>query len=184
LCPRPRRGSGQSVVEFALVLPLLLFVLLAVADFARIYTAMLTVESAAREAADYGTFGAERWRQDTYATVTEPEMERRACLAASNLTGYVGSGASCTNPDFDYCITPGSTPGLACTRPPAEADHCEDPNRPDPCRVTVRMTYDFDILVPLRIEMLGVELGLPSTITFTRDSTFAMTDIQLATPAP
>jgi hypothetical protein len=31
---------------------------------------------------------------------------------------------------------------------------------------------------------MGVSIGLPSTITFQRDSTFAMTDIDLSTATP
>jgi hypothetical protein len=32
------------------------------------------------------------------------------------------------------------------------------------------------------IDFFGVRLGFPQSITFSRDSTFAMTDIDLATP--
>jgi hypothetical protein len=42
--------------------------------------------------------------------------------------------------------------------------------------VTVRLTYDFHLFTP-------VNIALPTTLTFYRDSTFAMTDIDLA-PAP
>ena len=45
---RPRRppASGQSVVEFALVLPILAILMLAIVDLGRIYTTMVSVESA------------------------------------------------------------------------------------------------------------------------------------------
>lgn len=83
----PQRG--QSIVEFTLVLPVMLILLLGIVDLARIYTTMLSVESAAREAADYGTtLGAGKWQSPTPADTTVAEMERRSCVASSNLTDY------------------------------------------------------------------------------------------------
>src|SRR5512134_1974907 len=104
------RSAGQSLVEFALITPLMLILLLAIVDFARIYTTMMSVESAAREAADFGTtLGAAKWEDATYPG-TVAEMKRRACVAATNLPDYVGAsdGSDCTNPSFEYCLTPGS----------------------------------------------------------------------------
>jgi hypothetical protein len=53
----------------------------AVADFARLYTTMTTIESAAREAADYGSFDSSYW---TDPTSTQAQMTHRACMASSN----------------------------------------------------------------------------------------------------
>src|SRR5688572_33461923 len=90
---RPSSQRGQSVVEFALIAPIMIFILFAILDLARIYTTMMSVESAAREAADYGTtLGAERWQTGAIAT-TESEMRRRACIAASDLPDYEGIDA-------------------------------------------------------------------------------------------
>jgi hypothetical protein len=49
---RPRSERGQGLVEFALVLPLLMILLLGVADFGRIFSAGITLEAAARDAAE------------------------------------------------------------------------------------------------------------------------------------
>jgi hypothetical protein len=48
----------------------------------------------------------------------------------------------------------------------------------------VTLHYDFHLLAPLNFQFMGVEYGIPSTISFDRDSSFAMTDIDLAPGAP
>jgi hypothetical protein len=172
------------VTEFALVLPLMLLIMMGVIDFARLYTTMISVESAAREAADYGTtYGAARWSADNLID-TERRMEERGCVAASALADYVDAddlpGSGCQNPSFSYCVTPADGAPCAALNP---ADVCEDPARPTPCAVTVTMRYDFHLLVPFRVEMLGTTWGLPSAISFQRDSTFAITDIEAPMPS-
>jgi Flp pilus assembly protein TadG len=189
LRPLTRRGTasrGQSVVEFALVLPIMVLVLLATVDFARVYTTMMNVESAAREAADYGTtLGAGKWQAGAPMDDTVAEMQRRACVAASDLPDYADSDTDpangCTNPAFAYCMTP--TTGGTCG-PVDPVDGCEIPTRPQPCTVTVTLTHVFRLFAPLNIQVGGSEFGFPSTITIVRDSTFAMTDIDLAPVAP
>lgn len=176
----PQRG--QSIVEFTLVLPVMLILLLGIVDLARIYTTMLSVESAAREAADYGTtLGAGKWQSPTPADVTVAEMQRRACVASSNLTDFVPATGGCSNPSFSYCVT--SSPGGSCG-PLDPSAGCEDPLRSSPCIITVTLHYDFHLLAPLNFQFMGVQYGIPSTISFDRDSSFAMTDIDLAPGAP
>jgi len=52
---RPRnRQRGQSLVEFALVLPILLFVVVAIADFGRIFATGVDLEAATRDGAETG----------------------------------------------------------------------------------------------------------------------------------
>ena len=181
-----RRAAGQSVVEFTLILPIMLFVLVGIIDFARIYTTMMAVESAAREAADYGTtLGAGKWQAGAPMDGTVQEMERRACVAAADLPDYADPDndpqtGGCTNPSFAYCMT--ATVGGACG-PVDPTNGCEDPLRATPCTVTVTLTHDFHLLAPIGIDFHGMHLGLPTTLTFQRDSTFAMTDIGVA-PGP
>jgi len=47
-----RTSRGQSLVEFTLILPIMLIILLVVGDFGRLFAAGITVESAARNAAE------------------------------------------------------------------------------------------------------------------------------------
>lgn len=183
---RTRRSNerAQSVVEFAIVVPIMVVLLVAIIDFARIYTTMMTVESAAREAADFGTtLGAERW-DSTLRTGTVVEMERRACIAASNLPDYADAdndpATGCSNPAFACEIV--DTGGDCEIYDPA--DTCEDPIREPPCQIKVTTTYEFHLFAPIRFEILGASIGLPASITVQRDSIFAMTDIELASTPP
>jgi hypothetical protein len=166
---RRRSSAGQSVVEFALIAPLLLFFVVAIADLGRLYVSAVAVEAAAREAADYGSFKAEYWMPVNVAT-TAAEMERRACSAAagSHLEGYAEppgtiDHATCSNPTFSYTLEPdASLP-------------CFDPTLEPPCIVHVRMEYDF--------KMIGVLPPLPETFHLRRDSRFAVSDL-VVPPAP
>jgi len=164
----------------------MLILLFGIFDLSRIYTTMMSVESAAREAADFGTeLGAPRWAPGSY-DVTLAEMERRACVAASDLPDYVGSSTSCTNPKFDWCLI--ETIGGDCTKPDLDdaANTCDDPDREPPCYVRVTLSHTFKLFIPFHIDFFGVDLGLPASLSFERDSTYAMTDIKApgASPSP
>jgi len=182
-----RHARGQAVVEFALIAPLMIVIMLAVVDMARVYTTMIAVESAAREAADYGTFGSQRWNPTLYNLTpdgTEAQMERRACRTASNLPDYVGPDDNCTNPTFRYELS--GDRGATWTPSPTIADvtalACDDDVRLPPCWVRVTLHYDFHLIVPLHLDAFGVSLGLPNTLSFDRSSTFPVTDLELPTP--
>lgn len=171
---------GQSIVEFALVLPLLVFLMVGIVDLGRIYTTMLSVESAAREAADYASFGSQKWAPAPAVTNTEVEMQRRACVASSDLTDYAGPDSACTNPSFSYQLSQdrGATwTDYAATA--GSASPCNNTSREPPCWVRVTLTYQFKLLVPLNFEVFGVRYGVPNLLTFSRSSIFPMTDLSL-----
>jgi len=157
--------TGQSVTEFALIMPFLLLLVLAIGDFARWYSTAITIESAAREAADYGAFTAERWQgtpgdpNSNYAK-TVVEMERRVCTAAGSLSGYSGDPVGSDPMD---CANPLMTYNLEI--PPGITDCSINANDP-PCRVKVTVTYDFDLFIPIPV--------VTSSFTFSRDSTYAV----------
>jgi hypothetical protein len=176
---RSHLATGQSVVEFALVLPIVVFLMIAIVDLGRIYTTMLSVESAAREAADFGAFGSFKWAPGVYdlpTDGTEARMELRACTASSDLPDYVGPDESCGNPTFSYEIS--GDKGATWATPYNPAMTCDDASRNPPCWVKVTMHYDFQLLVPIHIELLGLQLGIPDTLSFDRTSIYAMTDLQ------
>jgi len=61
-----RRERGQSMVEFALVVPIFLVIVLGIVDFGMALRAYVTIENAAREGARYGVVDC-----DSTADVTE-----------------------------------------------------------------------------------------------------------------
>ncbi len=177
--PSRIRQNGQSVVEFALIAPIMIVLVFAIIDLARIYTTMLTVESAAREAADFGTFGSQKWNGAVYAVDsdgTEAKMKRRACVASSSLPDYVGPDDNCTNPTPSYQLS--GDRGVT-WEPYREGLLCDNPTREPPCWLKVTLEYDFRLLAPFNFEMLGTSFGVPNTLTFERSSIFPMTDLSL-----
>ncbi len=177
------RHAGQSVVEFAIVVPVLLLLVVAIADFGRLYTSAVAIEAATREAADFGAFNRSYWMA-TNVDVTLAEMERRSCIAAagSHLQDYATTDpvdhATCTNPTFVCTLehggastscagSGGSVGGFDCSAT------ITDP-AVDPCTVHVRLDFDFHTI-------LGFP-PFPDTLAIGRDSRFRVSD--LAPPPP
>ena len=167
-------------MELALLLPLLLLLFLAIADFARLYTTMLSVESAAREAADFGAFNSSNWQgssadPSSNHAKTLSQMATRACVAARSL------------PDYD---DPDNDPATGCNNPamvveliePSPGTDCSVKTNDPPCRVKVTLTHTFDLIAPMNITAFGTQLGLPSQVTFSRSSIFAISDYGVDAP--
>ena len=159
-------------MEFALILPLILVLLLAIVDFARLYTTMLTVESAAREAADYGAFHWYNW-QDAPTRHRDGRGDGAAGLRRGQQPARVHRVRR-------HLLRAGRSSTTRSTRRPVPAVDCAQNPAPNanPCRVNVQLTYDFRLLSPLRIELLGTTIGIPASLTFSRDATFALSDLR------
>jgi hypothetical protein len=180
-----RQIAGQSIAEFAIILPVIMLLLIGIADLGRLYTSVVAVESAAREAADFGAFDADFWdpTAPTNITTTLAEMELRACTAAmgSHLQDYespVTDGSTCTNPAMTCMLerngastecgsSGGFTNGVECWKSETEP----------PCTVHVRMDYQFHLILAIP--------PFPSTISIARDSHFRISDLEpLPSPTP
>jgi Flp pilus assembly protein TadG len=111
--------GGQSVVEMALIVPILIFGLLGGADLARAYAVQIAVQNGARA-------GAEAYAIDSTPTVLEAQS---AAVAEMNRTPTVaGTIANVT-------LTEKQVDGITnCVHPPTIAT---------PCFVTVRVQYTF-----------------------------------------
>lgn len=103
---------GQSFVEFALVLPMLLVLLLGIADFGRVFAAGITTEAMARNAAEAAAQEYLQARRaatpsppvpDAYAAV-RARAEEVACEEGKTLPNWTASGMTCSMPVVASCV--------------------------------------------------------------------------------
>jgi len=141
---RPRRrDNGQSLVEFALVFPIIVLLILAFAEIGRAVFAYNTIANAARQGArvaavnqlaDVTECDESRPVEDPY----EPHWSYRGCaLVAARTLGISGSNVSVA-----YSATPDTT--LDC-----------DPTLHVGCLAAVTVTYDFTLSTPFVSLLIG-----------------------------
>lgn len=114
---RPAEQSGQSLVEFALLFPVLLLILLGAIDLGRAFNAYVTITNASREGARYG--------------VTHP-------TDAAGITARVqaeSSGVVLTGITQECALPPPSTS--------FSAGNCATAAKGDQIRVTVATSFEF-----------------------------------------
>lgn len=191
------RGRGQSLVEFALVLPLLLVLLLGLADFGRVFAAGITMEAAARNAAEVAAQEYLQNRRDSVPASTD-DFDRirrmaleRLCAEADPLPNQAAAGLTCSMPAAAVCIHDsadelvnyGGQCGAGAFAAPGECTSLHDPwpaSAPATGQlpwVEVRACYRFTTIFNLEdLRMpFGGELNL-GTIWLQRDRSFTVAD--------
>jgi len=139
LADHTKKSRGQSLVELALVVPILLLLFAGAADFGRVFYAYVAIENAAKEGALYGSRAAQ-CVDNTF----------QGCGGANNVTWRVQSelaGQGIRNPDGAALI-----PAIACISggtnvPVSECDSGDV--------YEVGVTYEFELLTPI----LGAVIG-------------------------
>jgi Flp pilus assembly protein TadG len=126
-----REPAGQALVEFALVLPLLVLILLGIMQFGLLFWGQITLTQVARDA---GRWAATQEACDTAANRAALAAQASAIAVESSLYGYDGGA------DPDLTITPSWAPN-ASPCPPADNSGVE--------WVTIGMTYRVDVFLPL-----------------------------------
>jgi len=102
---RPHKGEhGQSLVEFALVIPIFLLVLFAIVDFGMAFHAWITVTNSAREGARVGAVRAsstdiEQRVRDTATSLDQANLS----VAVTNAEGQPG-GSVVVDVSYDYSL--------------------------------------------------------------------------------
>ena len=191
--PRARREPGQSLVEFALVFPIFVTLVMGIIEFAFVFNAMLSVNYAARDAALAAAEAGDTLGADCViltsiesaigaADIRRPDPARRdlrdrrptgRCRAAPR--SYTRSGAtSCTFIDGTTSDVPYSRVAERLSR---RRDRCNILGGCDPLvvngtvdNVGVRVTYTHRWVTPLQ-NFIG---GGPGGLTFDRASVMRM----------
>ena len=131
-----RWRKGQSVVELALAAPVLALLLVATADFARVFYASIEVANAARAGVQYGV-------QNYNTGVDYTGMQKAATNDGANVPGLSAVAS-------EFCQCGGTT--VACSPP-----QCSQPQ----IFVQVKTTATFNTL----LHWPGMQSGIPLSST-------------------
>jgi Flp pilus assembly protein TadG len=140
---RGRRGRGQSLVEFSLVFPIIVLLIVGFFEIGRAVFAFNTIANAARQAVRVATVNQlsdvtdcdeTRPIEDPY----EPHWSIRGCaIAAANVLGI-----STSNVSVSYASPPSAT--LSCS-----------PTLHVGCIASVTVTYNFTVSTPFVNAVIG-----------------------------
>ena len=112
-----RNSRGQSLVEFALVLPIFLLIFFGLIDVGRVVYLQNAFNEAAREAARYGSV--EQWVYGCPSSVPLAQQDRFRCTQQVALERIAGAPAYVdTNPNLVKCSSngdPGGSGNVAAT---------------------------------------------------------------------
>jgi Flp pilus assembly protein TadG len=151
---RSARALGQGLVEFALVVPLMLLILLIAVDFGRLFFAHLSNVNAAREGANYAAAHA---ADASYSLATFNAGAANAATAQANAQGQSGGGVLTVTPPF--CFAP-SAPSTSIDCNVASNFATGTGNE-----VTVTVSQPFTFLTPLIGNLFGGSLTLVTSAT-------------------
>jgi Flp pilus assembly protein TadG len=133
---------GQSMVELALLLPVLVFGLIGAADLARAFALQLAIENGARAGAE------------AYVIKFAPTPALAQARAMDEISRTPGINVNDPSLYVDTPTRPVHTDGSQCFTTPTIAD---------PCFYTVTVEYTFKTLVPWPF--------IPNTANFSRSTT-------------
>jgi hypothetical protein len=144
--PRPKLGSrqrtrAQGVVEFALVLPVLLLILLVAIDFGRALYGWVVIQNSARIAANFAGLNASAWQSGN--ATTQQEYEQSILLDFATANCDVPAAAALPEPVF----TDG--PDTAVSGGPVDTNYDVGDS------VVVELDCDFHLITPVIGAILG-----------------------------
>jgi Flp pilus assembly protein TadG len=163
---RTRTGSrrGQTLVEFALVLPIFILLLVGIFDFGRAIYAYNTISNAAREGVRVGIV-------DQNCNVIGAEAANHAASLDVNFAPTVAApcGPAGTGVVIQFLNSDGSTPsgGDNCVEPDL------DPGVPIGCLVEVTVSYEYNAATPIIGNLVGtldLQASTRQAVEFTNET--------------
>jgi Flp pilus assembly protein TadG len=157
-----RRWRGQSLVEFALVLPVLLLLLLIGLDFGRVFLGWVELNNVVREAANFASDHPTAWN------TVNPDA-----TAQARYTALVTNDARAIN-----CVMPNTVPAPTFQNGPNGPNLIGQP-------VTVSISCDFHLITPIIGNIVGNPLKVSASSTFPiRFGVIAGIPVQAVIPTP
>jgi len=177
---RSTRSRGQALVEFAIVLPLLVVLLVMAIDFGRVFFGWVGLHNAARIAADYAARTADSWPSPAGGSIGAQARDRYYDLVISDLTGV-----NCSpDPGADVAWTAGDIPAPAYLNPDGSTGgDVKEPG--DHAHVT--LSCSFGLVTPLAEAILGGRVQLSADAFFAINGSSAVnfpTAVPFPTPTP
>jgi Flp pilus assembly protein TadG len=142
---RHDRSRGQSFVEFAIVLPVMLLLCMTALDFGRAYLGWINLQNMVRAAANFAANNPTAWLiPNETATITRYQNQVRNDAAASNCQLNPATPAA---PTFSDTNGDGTTTEIG--------DHA-----------TVNLTCRFQVITPIISSVLGGTVNLSAAAVF------------------
>ena len=174
------RSRGQALVEFAIILPLIVLLLVMAIDFGRVFFGWVGLHNAARIAADYAARTADSWPDPMGGSIGAQARDRYYDLVIADLTAV-----NCS-PDavIDRAWARADVP--VPTFQNADGTTSGDVKEPGD-HALVRLECSFGLITPLAEAILGGRVELGAEAYFAVNGTTAVnlpTAVPFPTPTP
>jgi PKD repeat protein len=150
-----RRTRGQSLVEFALVLPIIMMLTLTALDFGRVYLGYINLQNMARIAANFAANNPTSWTASTDPAILLKHQE-----AQLKYQNEILGDAAATNCDLPIVAGKKTAPDPTFT----DADADGTPEIGDKAQVSISCT--FGVITPVIGNIVGGSIKVSAASTF------------------
>jgi PKD repeat protein len=163
---RRAKSRGQSLVEFALALPLMLLLMLIALDFGRVYLGWINLQNMTRIAANYAANNPTAWSKSDAAAKLRYQNQINEDAKATNCQLPLVAGVrTAPDPTFTDANADGTSTSIGDT-------------------ATVRLSCSFGVITPFISSIIGGSVSVGSSAVFPVKAGMSRTGGPSGTPAP